>query len=275
MLAFLASASAGGDCPGCRATLVQTKHGDRKCEAGTDFGCYPGEDQMWVRRESGCGGFFDCNDGHAAVRCGSRYMRPIKGEERANCSCAPRAAPRPRRRRPSQHHRSGTCGAHADVDGTGGVSERYRKLPQPAGSDPSVKCCRNKATFGGPIDHNVTLGFTAAGRGVAPWPEDCEPLCTHHESGRCRFFSHSFVWQSCIFCATCDVPEIMIGDGSQSSYQLASEDPARLYTGCNSKESCAEAAVAAGLEPPSARGGRRRGRRTRALSRRRRTRALN
>ena len=61
-----------------------------------------------------------------------------------------------------------------------------------------------------------------------------------------------------------------------ASWALRAErGPARFYTGCNSKEGWAEAAVAAGLEPPSARGGRRRGRRTRALSRRRRTRALN
>ena len=110
------------------------------------------------------------------------------------------------------------------------MSERYRKLPQPAGSDPSVKCCRNKATFGGPIDHNVTLGFTAAGRGVAPWPEDCEPLCTHHESGRCRFFSHSVRWKNCLICSAC-VPEIMLGDDTYASFERSTEDPTKLYTG--------------------------------------------
>ena len=38
----------------------------------------------------------------------------------------------------------------------------------------------------------------------------------------------------------------MIGDGSQASFQHVSEDPTRLYTGCNSKASCAAAA------PPAA-----------------------
>ena len=224
-------------CPSCHTTLVQTKHGDTKCEPNTDFGCYEGEEIMWIRSGSHCGGFFRCNAGHEAVRCGSRYFRPGPGEEeRANCSCSKADTTAP----PLQLPRgAGRCGAHADVDTTGGVSSAYRKLPQPTGADTSVKCCRNKPTFGGPIDYNVTLSFTTKA-GAAPWPEHCEPLCSQHPSGRCRFFSHSMVWKNCMFCAACE-PEIMIGDGSQSSYELATEDPNVLYTGCNGMASCAEA----------------------------------
>ena len=238
------SVAAAAACPTCRATLVQTKHGDRACEAGTDFGCYPGEDAMWVRRASACGGYFDCNSGHAAVRCGSRYMKLVPGEDRANCSCVPPAQPQPRRRR--EPATSG-CGASLGVDSSGGVSAAYRRLPQPPGADTSVKCCRNKHSFGGPINRSVTLEFTKPR--TAPWPEDCEPLCTNHPSGRCRFFTHSYVWKSCILCTECQ-PEIMIGDGSQSSYALASDDPSKLYTGCNSVASCAEAAAARGEAAP-------------------------
>jgi len=116
------------------------------------------------------------------------------------------------------------CGEHTSVDSTGGVSSAYRRLPQPLGADPSVKCCRNKPMRGGVIDWNVTLEFSAR----AMWPSACEGLCTDHSSGRCRFFSHSVTWQRCILCTAC-VPEIMIGDDSFASFQRATEDPARLY----------------------------------------------
>eukprot|EP00966_Prymnesium_polylepis_P028518 660163-Prymnesium_polylepis.1 len=182
---------------------------------------------MWIRTAAQCGGFFRCNAGRAAVRCGSRYFRAAPGQERLNCSCdtksrfdAEHAAVE------STEQRSGACGVTTGTDGMGGVSRAYRRLPQPPTEDRSVKCCRNKATFGGPIDwcgrhvhlwhrvacharafrvplgrarRNVTLDLTKPG--AAPWPGACEALCTNHPSGRCRYFSHSVVWRNCILCS--------------------------------------------------------------------------
>jgi hypothetical protein len=168
---------------------------------------------MWIRTASHCGGFFHCNAGHAAVRCGSRYYRPPPGQDRANCSCSSKRSEEQAVPPTVAAKRKTQCGAHISTDGMGGVSPAYRRLPQPVGEDQSVKCCRNKQTFGGPIDWNVTLTFTKVG--VAPWPSVCEPLCSNHPSGRCRFFSHSVIWKNCILCSSCE-PEIMIGDGSQA-----------------------------------------------------------
>ena len=79
-------------CQTCSVSLYQgTGFGTLTCQAG-DFGCYPDEDQMWIRPP--CGGFFRCNTGRAAVQCGSRYFRPALGQDRLNCSCS------------STHHRN-------------------------------------------------------------------------------------------------------------------------------------------------------------------------
>ena len=150
ILTFLLSGAAA-NCASCSTMLYHTKHGDRACEPGTEFGCYPGEDLMWIRSQSRCGGFFRCNNGHAAVRCGSRYFHPVPGEDRLNCSCTPKH----RIEDVPIAGREGMCGVHTGVDNMGGVSSAFRRLPQPLGEDPSVKCCRNKATFGGTINWYV------------------------------------------------------------------------------------------------------------------------
>ena len=110
----------------------------------------------------------------------------------------------------------------------GGVSAAFKRLPMPAGANPSVKCCRNKPNAAGSIDWNVTLKYSNPG--VAPWPSVCEDMCERHPSGRCRFFSHSVKWKNCLICAAC-VPEVMLGDDTFASFARASEDPATLYTG--------------------------------------------
>ena len=84
---------------------------------------------------------------------------------------------------------------------------------------------RNK----GAIDWNVTLSFKD--RGFAAWPRACEALCDAEPSGRCRYFSHSFRFSNCILCASCDHPEIMLGDDTYASFQRSDEDATRLRTG--------------------------------------------
>ena len=138
-------------CPSCSVTRYHTKHGDQACEPTRDFGCYPGESMMWIRTAAQCSGFFRCDTGHAAVRCGSRYFRPAAGQERLNCSCVDKRATTAIAGTETLPQPAG-CGVQTGVDDMGGVSSEYRRLPQPASEDRSVKCCRNKWTFGGPID---------------------------------------------------------------------------------------------------------------------------
>jgi hypothetical protein len=251
LLAFVLLAFVGGrrrrgaSACDCDVRLYQASgFGNAPCsKPGVDFGCYPGEDSMWIRPP--CGSIFRCNaDRHdvgsdpsqqtgATVRCGSRYFRPASGQTRLNCSCAPPVPPRAKEA-PTKHFfkrepvPKRVCGEHASVDPSGGVSAAYRRLPQPAGANPAVKCCRNKGTSRGPIDWNVTLAIKD--RNFAAWPRACEALCDAEPSGRCRYFSHSFRFNNCILCAAC-VPEIMLGDDSYASFQRISEDPAVLYTG--------------------------------------------
>ena len=146
--------------------------------------------------------------GAAAVRCGAMGGR---AHDRVNCSCAatePAATePATSTARPS----ATLCSSRARLGSVAEhVSAAYRLLPQPPRADPSVKCCRNKASEGGPIDRNRTLHFTKLG--VAAWPEACEARCA--ALPRCRYFSHSMIWRNCILCADCDEPEVPIGDGS-------------------------------------------------------------
>ena len=47
----------------------------------------------------------------------------------------------------------------------------------------------------------------------------------------CRYFSHSFRFLNCILCASCDSPEIMLGDDTYASFQRVSEDESVLRTG--------------------------------------------
>jgi len=219
-------------CETCGVSLYQnTGFGTRACTLA-DFGCYPGEATMWIRPP--CGGVFHCDDTDlAAVRCGSRYFRPEPGQERLNCTCV-------RKRRLTGAavllagqgqavQKKRRCGARTAIDSMGGVSDAYRRLPQPAGADPSVKCCRNKPTSRGGIDwENATLNFTRPN--FAARPSTCEALCDRHPSGRCRFFSHSVRWKNCLLCARC-VPEIMLGDDTFASFERATEDPSILFTG--------------------------------------------
>jgi len=214
--------------------------GNQPCTTpGVDFGCWPNEDTMWVRPP--CGSIFRCNADHhdvgpdaarqrgALVRCGSRYFKPAPGQTQLNCTCSPKpkaAAKHFGERDAGQQQRP--CGEHAIVDTSGGVSAAYRRLPMPPGANPAVKCCRNKDTSKGAIDWSVTLNFT--GRDYASWPAACEAACDAHPSGRCKFFSHSFRFSSCILCATCQ-PEIMLGDDTYASFQRADMDVATLYTG--------------------------------------------
>lgn len=194
--------AASRGCSKCSVSHYQnTGFGTQPCAFGTDFGCYPGEENIWIRPP--CGGFFRCGAEHAAVRCGSRYFNPAPGQTRLNCSCAAPAMPKPRGRVQARSLRSAnegeatrrrSCGEHTAVDPKGGVSAAYIRLPQPADANPSLKCCRNKPTSRGPIDWNVTLRFTNPNH--APWPSACEELCDRHPSGRCRFFSHSVKWKS-------------------------------------------------------------------------------
>ena len=199
---------------------------------------------MWIRPP--CGSIFRCNADHhdvgrdpskqsgSLLRCGSRYFRPAPGQQMLNCSCANPVQQKGKdpvmkhfheAREPAQKR---ACGEHASADPSGGVSERYRRLPQPAGANPAVKCCRNKASKAGSVDWNVTLEFKD--RNYAAWPAACEALCDAHPSGRCRYFSHSFRFNNCILCASC-VPEIMLGDDTYASFQRATEDPTVLYSG--------------------------------------------
>ena len=97
----------------------------------------------------------------------------------------------------------------------------------PPGGNPAVKCCRNKPTSRGPILKNETLKFTD--RNFANWPAACEALCDA-EPG-CKYFSHSFRFSNCILCASCDNPEIMLGDDTYASFQKVTEDESVLRTG--------------------------------------------
>ena len=141
---------AAESCPRCSVTLYHTKHGDHACQPDVDFGCYPGMNMMWIRTAAQCGGFFRCGAGQAATRCGSRYFRPAVGQDRLNCSCVDKKRP-PDALEESERPAAG-CGVQTGTDKMGGVSSAYRRLPQPASEDTSVKCCRNKPTFGGLID---------------------------------------------------------------------------------------------------------------------------
>jgi hypothetical protein len=102
----------------------------------------------------------------------------------------------------------------------GGVSAAFRRLPQQAGTNPAVRCCRNSA------NGNGTLSFTQ--RNYATWPRACEALCDAHPSGRCHYFSHSFRNFVCILCESCQ-PEILLGDDTFASFQRVTEEPTTLY----------------------------------------------
>ena len=236
---------------------------------------------MWITPP--CGSIFRCNaDRHdvgpdpaqqrgAFVRCGSRYFRPAPGQTRLNCSCT--AAPQKTKAAVMKHFGEPaprrSCGGRAIVDSSGGVSAAFRRLPEPKGANPAVRCCRNKPASRGGIDWNVTLNSTQ--RDYAAWPAACEALCETNP-GRCNYFSHSFrfqsestsplpslispyppaevcarctpvhgpvavicsrqivcLWSGCITCATC-VPEVLLGDDTWASFQRTTEDPATLYT---------------------------------------------
>ena len=123
---------------------------------------------MWITPP--CGSIFRCNADHhdvgsdaekqrgAFVRCGSRYFKPGAGGTVLNCSCAPDKTKAPKHFGDSSAAKK--CGEHATVDTSGGVSNKYRRLPMPPGGNPAVKCCRNKPTSRGPILKNETLKFT-------------------------------------------------------------------------------------------------------------------
>ena len=193
---------------------------------------------MWISPP--CGSIFRCNADHhdvgpdpakqrgALVRCGSRYFRPAAGQTRLNCTCAPSNPQATKHFGERESAQKRSCGERAVVDTSGGVSSAYRRLPMPDGANPAVKCCRNKPTSRGAIDWSVTLNFTE--RSYAAWPAACEAMCDAHPSGRCRYFSHSFRFNSCLICASC-VPEIMLGDDTYASFQRVTEDAATLYTG--------------------------------------------
>ena len=155
---------------GCDVRFYQgSGFGNKPCSRpGVDFGCYPDEDLMWITPP--CGSIFRCNaDRHdvgpepaqqrgAPIRCGSRYFHPAPGQTRLNCSCAPaqnrgtvmatkhfferEAAPRR------------ACGEHATVDASGGVSDAFRRLPQPPGANPAVKCAHDEQLEPGHIRHS-------------------------------------------------------------------------------------------------------------------------
>ena len=224
--------SIGAHACGCDVRFYQSSgFGNSPCsQPGIDFGCYPDEDVMWIRPP--CGSIFRCNANHhdvgpdpsqqrgALVRCGSRYFRPAPGQTRLNCSCAPTQRSGAKHFHEQVQRRN--CGERHGVDSSGGVSAAYRRLPQPVGANPAVKCCRNK----GEILWNVTLGFKD--RNYAAWPSACEALCDAEP--RCKYFSHSFRFNSCILCAACQ-PEIMLGDDTFASFQRVTEDASVLYTG--------------------------------------------
>lgn len=197
----------------CDVRFYQTSgFGNTACSRpGIDFGCYPEEDTMWIRPP--CGSIFRCNADHhdvgrdpdkqsgSLLRCGSRYFRPAPGQTRLNCSCAlPPGQQQMGKKGGTKHFLESdpalkrSCGAHVSIDPSGGVSSAYRRLPQPSDANPAVKCCRNKPTKAGPIDWNITLEFKD--RNFAAWPSACEALCSAHPSGRCRYFSHSFRFNS-------------------------------------------------------------------------------
>ena len=214
----------------------QSGFGNTPCSRpNIDFGCYPNEDTMWITPP--CGSIFRCNADHhdvgsdaekqrgAFVRCGSRYFKPAPGQTVLNCSCAPDKTKAPKHFGDSLAAKK--CGEHATVDTSGGVSNKYRRLPMPPGGNPAVKCCRNKPTSRGPILKNETLKFTD--RNFANWPAACEALCDA-EPG-CKYFSHSFRFSNCILCASCDNPEIMLGDDTYASFQRVTEDESVLRTG--------------------------------------------
>ena len=159
------------------------------------------------------------------MRCGSRYFRPEKGQTRLNCSCTPAAPKRPKHF--DRESGGGSCGERLSVDGLGGVSGAFRRLPMPAGANPAVMCCRYRPNSKGGVTPN-TLNFTR--RDYAAWPAACEALCDAEPSGRCRYFTHSLRFQMCILCAACE-PEIALGDDTFASFQRSTEDPSALYTG--------------------------------------------
>ena len=204
------------DACSCDVRLYQPSgFGNKPCaRPNVDFGCFAGEDTMWIRPP--CGSIFRCNADHhdvgkdankqrgAFVRCGSRWFHPAPGQDVLNCSCAPAGAQKTKHF--EEAHRAEpagsaagqpkrACDARASVDGLGGVSaSSYRRLPMPPDANPAVKCCRNKPTAKGGVDWAVTLNFTQ--RDFAAWPAACEALCDSEPSGRCRYFSHSFRFQS-------------------------------------------------------------------------------
>ena len=239
--------------PHCEVSLyMNTGFGTKPCEQpGVDFGCYPGEDLMWIKPP--CGAIFRCNADHhdvgpdasrqrgSPLRCGSRWFKPAPGQDRLNCTCgdeqgrAKHHLPHAEVTKVDDHanEHDGTRkrplgGERVSIDKNGGVSSAYRRLPMPAGENPAVKCCRNKPTSRGGIEWNVTLNFTQ--RDYAAWPSACETMCEQHPSGRCRFFSHSVRWKNCLICSAC-VPEIMLGDDTYASFERSTEDPTKLYTG--------------------------------------------
>ena len=212
--------------------------GNKACaRPGVDFGCYPGEDAMWIRPP--CGSLFRCNANHhdtgqdpyiqrgGFLRCGSRYFKPEKGQTRLNCSCASADPHKPKHFGDRKSEHDGSCAEHLSIDSLGGVSNAYRRLPMPAGANPAVTCCRHRQTSKGAISSN-TLNFTK--RDFAAWPAACEALCDREWGRGCRYFTHSIRFQMCILCAACE-PEIALGDDTFASFQRVSEDPTQLYTG--------------------------------------------
>ena len=215
----------------------QSGFGNKACSRpGVDFGCYPEEDTMWIRPP--CGSVFRCNVDDrdvgtdpskqvgAPLRCGSRWYKPAPGVTRLNCSCCDGASGgadcSPRRREKHFHQRdpARACGERASVDPMGGVSGAFRRLPQAAGANPAVRCCRNVAGANG------TLSFSP--KRYAAWPRACEALCDAEP--RCRYFSHSFRSNLCVLCDSC-WPEILLGDDTFASFQRVSEDATVKYEG--------------------------------------------
>ena len=191
---------------------------------------------MWIRPP--CGSVFRCNVDDrdvgtdpskqvgAPLRCGSRWYKPAPGVTRLNCSCCDGASGgadcSPRRREKHFHQRdpARACGERASVDPMGGVSGAFRRLPQAAGANPAVRCCRNVAGANG------TLSFSP--KRYAAWPRACEALCDAEP--RCRYFSHSFRSNLCVLCDSC-WPEILLGDDTFASFQRVSEDATVKYEG--------------------------------------------
>ena len=226
------AAAQEGQCEGpqqCNVVLVQ-KLSRSPCHPGVNFGCYTG-DAMWVA--GGCRAFFRCGP-EEAIRCGAMgskdgAMGAKEPHVRKNCSCTTKNVQ-------SLLPPAPGCASVKSGDLGDFVSSAFRRLPQPPASDASVRCCRNKGRglghANGAVNWTSTLKFSALG--AAAWPEQCEAACAGLPG--CRFFSHSLIHKNCIHCATCDQPEVPVGDGSYSSWEYVgrtgrSAPVERLYIG--------------------------------------------